>query len=447
MSLHVLPVRDPGLSCCVSCSQDCSGAEGMPKGCQSDADCADGVDGMPAYCEANGICDAHDHCVGECMVRRPPCHKDKDCPLNQICNDVHACIIGDQGCDETKGDVGCQREPTAALDPVAVAASLNERFNSDTNGVLIHFLDDATEQQTKWQLCTDTTDPGCDGEAAQGAGAEGSLQDILHQHADPDSAPVSTRHTTCGRSAFSVLNKFAWNPATGVIDTWRRQDPASAHDDVQPPTPGFIGADGAMLGAVSCIFPGEAGSGQRGSNGCGRSFYGYGNEDQAPTARDCAANCPSSATAAAAACAASRGGGGDEYWCTSAAQNDGCAMRPAQLADMMTEFGSRGVQAGPGAPGHWTEAVVDAQTWNDALPGSVSAFVADTRCMQSHTCFQTLREMWCGFRVEFGIELPVLGLDSKEQTNPFVPISEFRPKKVDCPADVCEYNTPQAPPT
>jgi hypothetical protein len=81
------------------------------------------------------------------------------------------------------------------------------------------------------------------------------------------------------------------------------------------------------------------------------------------------------------------------------------------------------------------------------LPGSVSAFVADTRCMQSHTCFQTLREMWCGFRVEFGIELPVLGLDSKEQTNPFVPISEFRPKKVDCPADVCEYNTPQAPPT
>lgn len=164
----------------------------LPVGCQRDSDCDQLT--PPRYCQLNGICDAAGKCVGECMVIRPPCHKDRDCPLDEICNTANACVAGTQGCEERfAGDPDCPRSAGDALDPAAVASDLNQRFLSDTTGVLVHWLDGTTEQETGWQFCTDTTDPGCDpspGNAQPG----------------PDMRPPPPRTVTCGRSAFSVLN-------------------------------------------------------------------------------------------------------------------------------------------------------------------------------------------------------------------------------------------------
>ena len=381
---------------------DCSD---LPAGCSQDSDCEPND-----YCQLNGICDATGRCVGECMVRRPPCHKDHECPMNQLCNEANTCVDGTQGCEERyAGDPDCPRTAAAALDPAAVAAALNQKFLSDSTGVLVHWLHGTTEQETGWQFCTDTTDPGCDQRPAEVS-------------EDPDERPPPPRTVICGRSAFSVLNHLAWNPQRSMIDLRRPPDPpiTQVHQEPVPPTPGFIGSD-EQLASVSCLFSGVGNPAQRGSNGCGRVGT--------MTGAECAPNCPSSAPASCAAI------GRDDFWCSNNAGAAECAMRSSELA---TLFASR--------DGYNPTAVVDAQVWNGALPAAIQAFVADTRCMQSSACLDTLREMVCSFRVEFGIDLPVLGLDVKEPTNPFTPIAGFTPPKVSCPANVCSSKDPYPPP-
>ena len=54
--------------------------------------------------------------------------------------------------------------------------------------------------------------------------------------------------------------------------------------------------------------------------------------------------------------------------------------------------------------------------------------------------------MWCAFKVEYGVEVPVLGLDLKQPDSPFVPITTFTPTKVDCPPQVCDSKDPYPPP-
>eukprot|EP01045_Picozoa_sp_COSAG04_P009956 COSAG04_NODE_596_length_12255_cov_4.614018_4_plen_77_part_00 len=48
--------------------------------------------------------------------------------------------------------------------------------------------------------------------------------------------------------------------------------------------------------------------------------------------------------------------------------------------------------------------------------------------------------------VEFGVEVPLIGLDLSLQTDPFTALSEFRPQRVKCKGDVCDSRTPLEPP-
>lgn len=66
--------------------------------------------------------------------------------------------------------------------------------------------------------------------------------------------------------------------------------------------------------------------------------------------------------------------------------------------------------------------------------------------MQSFLCLESLREMVCSFRVQFGIDLPVLGLDIQEPNSPFTPMSLFAPQSVACPSHVCDSREPYPPP-
>ena len=208
-------------------------------------------------CAQGGDC----ACEGVCVEPVVPCQEDHECRIDQICDENHVCVLGTPGCEEgdagdrdPQASAGCHRIAATALDPATVAATLNARFIDDLSGVLIHFVDGATEQETKWQFCTDVTDPGC---------ADGTVDANAVDDPDEPVGPEPPRTTTCGRSAFSVLNHYAWSYDTSSIDTWQpKQREAYYVVNPMPPAPGFVG-NTAMLAAVTCFFPGDADSGRR----------------------------------------------------------------------------------------------------------------------------------------------------------------------------------------
>ena len=308
-----------------------------------------------------------------------------------------------------------------------MAQNLNAAFDSETSGVLIHVLDGATEQTQHYKFCENSLDPGCS--AAGGSGGRRRLPET--------SGGFYDKPPVCGRTAFSVVNKLAWSEEEQQLQgPWAHEEAGLevVGDEVEPPSPLIIATD-VMLQTATCLFPGDAKPGRRTANGCGRSV-----------SATCAANCGP----APAACAAA--GADEPVWCSQPGQffDDGCAMPGTELPGMLEQFDSAWSSARAelhmGGEVQWTTAVIDASTWNAALPKAVWAFAADTRCMMSTQCLDELHRLQCDFRVEFGVEVPLIGLDLSLSTAPFTALSEFRPQRVKCKGDVCDSATPLEPP-
>jgi len=195
-----------------------------------------------------------------------------------------------------------------------------------------------------------------------------------------NSTPSCSLNQPLGRLSFTVLNYFAWNETGKQIDTFGNLN-----------TVGFIGT---QYKDVDCIFPGDGGTTERSNNGCGCMTTTH--PDQCKDGYD---------------------------WCNrSASQWDGvCAMKPDQLAEMLTQFKARANEF------KYNEAVVNGMKWNSNISKNLEAFVLPTgdksQCGKETKCYTDFVAWYADYKAQHGNKT-ILGFDVTNKDTPFIPLPQ-----------------------